>query len=302
MLSRDARKLHGHGFENFVLLPCANAQRGNEQRRRCVCSAYVIHPAGDYDIFFSEGAHFRARIGASDDHLDAWGVHMGKYIVDQLFRRVHVGWVAHVTREQQYVLFLRIISKVNSAEKFGIDAVGYDFDVVILCVLNKLSIGTADDGFAIEVVEYGRFKALETAVFNPVQPPQRQWSESRLTCDSSTQRIHVVDDLRNVVHVLYVGRHADQLAIDYVGLNVRDVLIQLAFRRTLVKPVHLERSRTEWSQCKPKNRFAALMRCTKRPFVMLPSGVLSALTKVSLPEVRQNKYTSWVLANSRIWW
>ena len=247
MLSRNARKLHGHGFEDFVLLPCTNAQRGNEQRRRSVCASDVIYPAGDCDIFFGEGTHFRGRVGTSDDHLDARGLHMGKYIVDQLFRCIYIGWVAHVTREQQYAFFLRIFSKVNSAEKFGIDAVRYDFDVVILGVLNELSIGAADDGFAVEVVEYGRFKTLKTAVFNPVQPPQRQWSESRLASDASTQRIHVVDDLRNVVHVLYVGRHAYQLAIDYVGLNIRDVLIQLAFRRTLVKPVHLERSRTEWS-------------------------------------------------------
>ena len=155
--------------------------------------------------------------------------------------------------------------------------------MVILGVLNKLSIGAADDGFAIEVVEYGRFKALETAVFNPVQPPQRQWSESRLTCDSSTQCIHVVDDLRNVVHVLYVGRHADQLAIDYVGLNVRDVLIQLAFRRTLVKPVHLERSRTEWSQCKPQDPFRrthavhqeAFCNATQRRAIGVDEGFLA---------------------------
>ena len=53
------------------------------------------------------------------------------------------------------------------------------------------------------------------------------------------------------MHVLHIGCHAHQLAVDEVRLNFVDPRIKAALGCPLVEPVHLEWPRTQRRQCKP---------------------------------------------------
>ena len=144
-----------------------------------------------------------------------------------------------------------VLRQAPEAEKFRVDAVGHHFNEVVFSVLNEFSIGSADDSLSVKIVENGGFEASESAVFDAVQPAYEPRSQAGLASDAGAQRIHVIDDLGYVMHVLHIGCHTHQLAVDEVWLNFVDPRIEAALGCALVEPVHLEWPRTQRRQCKP---------------------------------------------------
>ena len=153
-----------------------------------------------------------------------------------------------------------VLRQAPTAEKFRVDAVGHHFNEVVFSVLNEFSIGSADDGLSIKIIEHGGFEAPESTVFDPVQPTHEPRSQAGLASDACAQRIHVINDLGYVMHLLHIGCHAYQLAVDEVRLNFVDPRIEAALGCALVEPVHLEWPRTQWRKDKATDSFPVLIR------------------------------------------